>query len=190
MKTVQRIIFILGLLLSVIFFVYTLAFSTGWALGESFGDFYDQAQIANHKIYEWGLWTLIFAGGNLLFHSHTNRKFYIINLICIGVSVFFMIQTANVTLANVPPLKPLYEALNIDPMSQFVFLIVTSLNMSEYSTLVFDFGVFLAYALYFEAAILVLFSVYKVSQQTNKLSVLRQKNAIHHGGESSEEPRQ
>ena len=165
MRLIQRILFITTLIVAGVFFIYTLSFSTGWALGQWFGDFFLEAQVFNKLIFKWALWTLITAGLALLFANHNNRKYYLQNYLAVVALAVLMIQSSLIMLDHLPGLKTMYEEL---PEG---FLIITvALNYSSISTFVFDFGVVLSYILFVLSGLLLIFTIIKtvVQIKTNK----------------------
>ena len=162
-KILQKTVFIGSAIVCVLYFLYALAFSTPWALGTRYGDFFTQAQEVNHLIFQWGLWTLLFSLLGLVFQSHNNRHLHLFNYVFLGLSVAFMAHTAYLTLVNVPPLKEVY--LSLDTLSHRMVLGTNGLralfpadaqitDIVARIAVLFDLGAWLAKALYVSAGLM------------------------------------
>ncbi|MBN2505007.1 MAG: hypothetical protein JXB20_06675 [Bacilli bacterium] len=172
MKIVQRIIFILALIIAALFFLYTLSFSTGWALGEPFGDFFTEAQIVNKILFKWALWSVIVSGINLMMNTHRNRKFYVQNYLTI-VSVVVVFALSAVKLFElVPSLKVMYGEL-----SEGMLIFITTFNFSEVGTEIFDLGIVVAYALFVQIALIIGFTIFKTVTQIKRAKAKKLSNS-------------
>lgn len=169
-KIFQKTVILGSLILSALYFVYTLAFSTPWALGTRYGTFFTDAQAVNHLIFKWGFWTLVFCLLGLIFQSHKNRHFYLFNYLFLGASVYLMAKTAQITLENVPPLKEVY--LSIDTLTHRMVLNTNGLralfpadaviaDIVPKVAVIFDVATWLANALYVAAGLLILLGLLK-----------------------------
>ncbi|MDP3131035.1 MAG: hypothetical protein Q8N15_06885 [Bacillota bacterium] len=155
-KLPQTIVFVGALLCAAVYFVYTLAFSSGWALGEWLGDFFTNAQLVNHELYRWGVWLVVAASAGLITNSHKNRCFYVGNFLSAGATVALMIKCAAVTGELLPPLREQY--LLLEPM----FLNITiALNFSTVGVKIFDYGLQIADLLYVWSGVIVVFVCWK-----------------------------
>jgi hypothetical protein len=171
-KNLQKIIFIGSFAVCALYFIYTLVFSTPWATGfDRYGTFYDEIQVVNHVMFEWAFPTLVFSALGLIFHSHNNRHFFFLNYVFLGLSVYYMIRTAQFTLEIVPPFKEVYLALpsldhrlvlagngirGLYPEDAEVMDIVRDCSV------VFDIGAWLSYLMYAFSGLMVLMGLYKV----------------------------
>ncbi|MCR3905637.1 MAG: hypothetical protein NUK62_01220 [Tenericutes bacterium] len=156
MKKVQLAIHLLGLLVAVSYFVFTLGFSTNWAVGQMFGDFFLEAQIANKEMFRWALGGLVFAGLCLVFRVHLNRKFFLSNYILSGIFIIYLIGSAVTTLSHMEPLKAMYLELD-----EFMLTLITAINYGKISTQIFDIGVVLSYIMFIQAGLVAFMMVYK-----------------------------
>ncbi|MDD4184614.1 MAG: hypothetical protein WC251_02530 [Candidatus Izemoplasmatales bacterium] len=160
MRLMQKLLFITTLIIISAFFIYTLSFSTGWALGEWFGDFFTEAQVFNKLIFKWSLWTIIMAALSLLFANHTGRRYYVQNYVAVIGLVFLMIRSGLLLMDNLPGLKTMYEEL-----PEALLTLIVALNYSSVSTFVFDLGIVFAYLLFVLSGLIVAFTIIKTIVQ-------------------------
>lgn len=181
MKIMQKTVFIGTFVLACLYFIYTLSFSTGWALGGDgfLGDFFDHAQEVNQKIYQLGLILVLITGGNLIFNSHSNHNFYIPNFLFAVATVVMMIFIGVVTMQLIPSLKLEYMALSGFPEEDFGILdLLTTINLASVSTRIFDLGMILASVLFFMALLVLLVTGFQVVKQLH----LAHENKFRSGG--------
>ncbi|MDD3113799.1 MAG: hypothetical protein WCR28_00975 [Candidatus Izemoplasmatales bacterium] len=162
MKIIQKILFFASIAMALTTFIYTLSFSSGWALGKDWlGDFYLEAQTVNKLLFKWALWGVIFSIVGLIFNTHLNRNYYVTNFLFILLTIGCFVITGVEILDKVPPLKEMYLAL--DP---FWLDFISQANLSGgSSTAVFEVGIVLAYLLFAFACLLLMFSIYKLVVQ-------------------------
>jgi hypothetical protein len=173
-KIIQRIVIIGSLIVSGLFFIYTLGFSTPWAngfrYGEGEGGFFTVAQQVNHLMFPWGFWTLVCSLLGFIFQSHKTRHFYFWNYLFLGATIYCSVNAAMITLENVPPLKEVY--LNLDLLSHRIVLSGAALRplfptdmpvaeIVQKIAVIFDVGPWIAYALLTWAALLAFLAVLK-----------------------------
>ncbi len=169
MKIVQRIVFILAIVVAAVFFLYTLSFSSGWALGEPLGDFFTEAQIINQALFKWALWSVIVTGINLVMNTHQNRNFYIQNYLTI-VAVMVVFVFAGIELLQlIPPLRTMYGEL-----SEAMLFFITTFNFSEAGTEIFDLGIIIAYVLFAQVALIIIFTSIKTIMQIRRAKAKKQ----------------
>jgi hypothetical protein len=179
MKILQKIVFYSVLLTSVAYFVFTLSFSTGWALGEGLlGQFYTDAQVANKLMYEWALYSVIFAALSVIFQSQIRRRFSVFNYVFALGSVYAMIQAASITKPLCLNLQAAYLQLN-----PLFLQLVTAVNYSKNGAAIFDLGIAFTTILWLQAIVLILFLMARfafrlISAQANKpqLAEIRHEN--------------
>lgn len=176
MKIVQKVVFLSALLMSVVYFAYTLSFSTQWALGEIFGEFFVNAQLVNKTIFKLGLWTLILMAGNIIMNSHSNRRFYLLNYAFAVASAGLMVNAAIKTLSLLPPLRESYLQIN-----ELYLNIITSINYSTRGTQIFELGMILSYVMFVFAASVFSMAIYKLIAQLNraKIKKMKAKEIVH-----------
>jgi hypothetical protein len=163
LKTAQFVVFAGALALAAVFFAFTLAFSSGWALGEWLGDFFLQAQEANRVMYRWGLYLIAAAGAGLVFNTHRSRRFYAFNYLTSFLTAYLMVRAALATNALMPTLRAMYATLNP------IFLDVTiALNYSTVGVKIFDYGETIAALLYVWAALIVVLVALKTHSQLTR----------------------
>ncbi len=170
MKKIQFIIFVLALVISTLYFIFTLSFSTGWALGEAFlHDFFVEAQIANKEMFKWAVRTVIASGVLLLLNTHKNKKLFVMNFIAIAFAVFFLVYPAIITLGYMGPLKEAYKEL-----PEAFLTIIVAINYSNISTDIFDLGVIISYLMMLEAVLIVIVTGFKIVEQSNRSKARKQ----------------
>jgi hypothetical protein len=173
MKKIQFIVFVSALVISAVYFIYTLSFSTGWALGEDFfQDFYREAQVANKDMYAWSLRTLVASGIMLLLNTHKNRKFYIMNFVAVIIVVFLFIYSAIITLNYIPHIQALYLEL-----PEAFLRIIVAINYSSISTDIFDLGIFLAYIMLLQAVLMIICTILKTLEQIERDRQIKELNS-------------
>ena len=160
MRLIQKMLFIATLIVAGVFFIYTLSFSTGWAIGQWFGDFFTEAQVFNKLIFKWSLWTIIVAGLALLFANQSNRKYYLQNYLVVIALAILMVKSSLILLEYLPGLKSMYEEI-----PEGLLTITVAINYSSISTFVFDFGVVYAYLMFVLSGLIIVFTIYKTIVQ-------------------------
>lgn len=170
MKKVQFIIFVLALVVSTVYFLFTLSFSTGWALGETFlHDFFVEAQIANKEMFKWAVRTVVASGVLLLLNTHKNKKLFVMNFIAIAFAVFFLVYPAIITLGYMGSLKEVYTEL-----PEAFLTIIVAINYSNISTDIFDIGVIISYLMILEAVLIVVITGFKIFEQFSRSKARKQ----------------
>jgi hypothetical protein len=160
MQRAQKITFLTGLFVAVIYLLYTLSFSSNWAIGQGLGDFYAQAQEANKAMFQLALWALICAFLSIVLNSHINKRLFFLNyMFAVLTSVFFIIAGIK-TIGYVIPLKASY--LEVNPAR---LRIVTAINYGTISTNVFDYGIVIAIAMFLSAIALLTICALKFRQK-------------------------
>lgn len=172
MRRVQFIVFTSALIVAALYFIYTLSFSSGWALGEALGDFFDNAQKANKAMFQAALSTIVSAAFILILNSHKNKKFFFFNYIPVVLTVYFLINASIITLGYVEELKPQYEELN-----QAFLTIITAINYGEISTQIFELGIVISIIMLVEAGLMIILTVYKVIEEINRAKIKKQLEA-------------
>ena len=176
MKLLQKITYILSLLMATTNFIYTLAFSTNWARGAArLGSFYVDAQEANHLLFRLALFGVVFIGLALVFNTHKNRKFYPANYLFSILSVLMFFTIGVVTLIKIIPLRAAY--LLLDP-EQLNF--VTLLNWSTINTTIFDVGFVFSIIMIICAAFMGYMTWYKFHTHVIRANINHQDLEVNH----------
>jgi Co/Zn/Cd efflux system component len=169
MRRVQFIVFTSALIVAALYFIYTLSFSSGWALGEGLGDFFDNAQVANKAMFKAALPTIVSAAFILILNSHKNKKFFLFNYVPVILTVYFLINASIMTLGYVEDLKPQYLELN-----EAFLTIITAINYGEISTQIFDLGVTISIVMLVQAVLMIALTIYKVIEEINRAKIKKQ----------------
>lgn len=163
MKIVQKIVFYTTLLVGVSYFIFTLSFSSGWALGEEwFEGFYQEAQIANKLMYQWALYAVVFAFLSIVFQSHSLRRYSIFNYLFAAGTIYTMVQAAIIT-------SPLCHELqaSFDQLNPIFVTIITAVNLSSNPDSVFEIGHLFSSILWIQSIILFVFLVLRFMVRLN-----------------------
>ena len=175
MRLFQKITFISGLIVGIIYFIYTLSFSSNWAVGRTLGQFYHDAQVANKAMFDVALWALVFAFISILLNSHKNRKFFALNYVFSTLTVIWFVYAGIITIGYVIPLKESF--LNLD---QNRLNLITNINYGNPTTTIFDLGIVVSIVLFLSAVTIIIMTSLKVRQQ-----LMRAKAKRYHGMEES-----
>lgn len=159
MKKVQKIVLLSGLMVAAIYLIFTLSFSTNWAVGELLGDFFLEAQVANKAMFTSSIRIVVIAALMLIFGSHTNRRFFVSNYVLTLGLAAYMIFASIQTIQFMPPLKTAYLAL--DP---FMLELITAINYGKISTQIFDIGIIISVLMIIQS-LLMCFVVFNKFQQ-------------------------
>jgi hypothetical protein len=172
MRIVQKILIFASIAMAITYFIYTLSFSSGWALGSQWlGDFYPAAQTVNKLLFKWALWGVIFSAVGIVFNTHSNRNYFVPNFLFIFLNVGCFIKSGLDLLREIPVVKDMYLAL--DP---FWLDFITQANLSGApSTRIFDLGITLAYLLFAFSGVLIIFSMYKFVSQLIRAKAKKQR---------------
>jgi hypothetical protein len=161
MRLAQRIVFYLALAVGASYFIYALAFASNWALGEGLlGNFYVEVQAANHLIFEWALYSVVFAALSVVFQSPTKRRFTVFHYAFAILTIFAMIQAAMITTPLCQNLEAQYAQLN--PM---LLQMLFAINFTKNPDLVFTAGYWFSTILYVQAALLAIFLVVRFAMR-------------------------
>lgn len=168
MKKIQKIIYLLGLFVALTFFIFTLGFSTNWAVGQMLGDFFIKAQIANKDMFRWALGGLVLAGLCLVFRVHINTKFFLSNYILSGLFVYYLVGSAFTTLKYMEPLKAMYLELD-----EFWLTLIVAINYGKISTDIFDLGIMLSYLMFIQAGLIIFMMIFKLAKRLKRAKAKR-----------------
>ncbi|MBE0701441.1 MAG: hypothetical protein IH571_07120 [Acholeplasmataceae bacterium] len=159
MKKLQLLTYICALIVAGVYFLFTLSFSSGWAIGQMFGEFYTEAQIANRAMFDVAKWAIIFAFLGIVFQSHKNRNFFLSNYVLSAASVATMIISGLTTLKYMEPLKIMYLDINEEILD-----LISQVNYSNIGTHMFELGTYLSFLLFVQAAWVLVFTILKFRQ--------------------------
>lgn len=166
MKKLQKIVFIGMLILSAMYFVFTLGISTNVALGSSrVADLYEHSQIVNKQLFPLGVWMVVLAGLSYILGNHKNVNFFIPNFITAISSAILSISVSVLTIIKVLPLKEEF-ILTMDPTTDNIKILI-ALNYAKVNTFIYDAGIFVSVALIICSIFSIYFIVKKYQQKVN-----------------------
>jgi hypothetical protein len=172
MKKVQIGIYLLALVVSVVYLIFVLGFSTNYAVGEGYlGQFYIDAQKANKHMYELAIWLVVLVGVSFLLNTYKNKRFYVSHYVISVAIIAMFVITGITTLGYMGPLKEAY--LQVD---EFMLFVLTVINGGEISTENFEQGVILSYVLLFQGFLVLLITGYKVSTDIARVKAKKSRN--------------
>jgi len=160
MKIFQKIVFITALILSGLFLIYTLVYSTNWALWNGwFDDFFDAAQVANKALFKLAIYSVVLSGFGLMFGNHNGRKFYFYNnIVSVLFALLFIFAGVKTILFNLE-LKPMF--LDIVQNNQAFLQILLAANYGSTSPRIFDVGLIMSGFMFIEAILVLYVTYYK-----------------------------
>lgn len=163
MKGIQKTVFLSGVVVALIYFIYVLSFSTGWALGEPLGDFFLNAQIVNKLLFKWAIYTIAFGLLLIVFQTHVNRNIYIPNYILIVLFCGSLFGSAIKTIELLPSLKAQYLELD-----EVYLTLITAINDTSISTKIFDYGIIISVIMIIWAFLILSFTIFKTVLQIKR----------------------
>ncbi len=176
MKITQRLTYFLSLLIAIINFLYTLAFSSNWAQGAArLGDFFIHAQEVNHLIFRLALVGVVLIGLALVFNTHKNRKFYPSNYIFSSFSAIMFTIISIITLLKVIPLKAEYMSLDSEQL-----LFVTTVNYSTPSVAIFHWGIGISIVMLIASAMIILITGIKFNRHVLRANRQEKRLEVNH----------
>lgn len=108
----QQILFGFIIFVSIVALVYSAGFSTGWAVGDSFGKIHpigklvgQEANSINIVMFTFTLITIIFAVIALMFGSHNRKKYYWTNFASVGILALLIALTTGYMAVTLPGLE-------------------------------------------------------------------------------------
>jgi hypothetical protein len=172
MKKVQIGIYILALIVSIAYLIFTLGFSTNYAVGEGYlGQFYIDAQKANKHMYELAIWLVILVGVSFLLNTYKNRRFYISHYAISLAIIVLMVISGVTTISYMGPLKEAYQ--QVDELMLFVLTII---NGGEISVKNFEQGMIISYVLFVQAFLVLVITGFKVSNDIVRVKAKKSHN--------------
>jgi hypothetical protein len=164
----QVLVYALLILSSSIYFVYTLGYSSNWAMvvSETRGtNFYNASQQANRLMNQLGFISLIIALLTLAFSSMSRKKFYMSNIVLSILSIIMLIVNAALTLYYNSVLRILYERITEAEVPAYLYI---THGAGEKSYQVFDLGYYVTGFMIVTALFLGVFLIKKLRAQKER----------------------
>jgi hypothetical protein len=173
MKKVQMGIFILAMITSIAYLIFTLGFSTNYAIMQGYlGQFYIDAQEANKQIFDLGLWIVVLVGICFLLNTHKNKRFFISNYIFSIAAALLMIVTGIITYQHMVSLKADFDAID----KTLLNILLPVINGGEVTTENLDQGMFLSFVLFFQSLAILFITGYKVKKDIARVKAKKSIN--------------
>jgi len=169
----QLLVYALLILSTSVYFVYTLGYSSNWAMVVSQtrgANFYNASQQANRLMNELGFISLIIALLTLAFSSMSRKKFYISNIILSILSVIMLIVNAALTLYYNSVLRILYERITEVEVPAYLYI---THGAGEKSYKIFDLGNYVTGFMIITALLLGIFLIKKLRAQKERGILLK-----------------
>jgi hypothetical protein len=168
----QILVYTLLLIVSALYFIYTLGYSSNWALvvsdtrGQSF---HRASQTANRLMFDLGFITILIVLFALGFSSMSRKKFYLSNIVLSILSSVLLIVSALLTLYYNSVLRRMYERITEEEVPSFLYSVH---GAGEKSYQVFDTGNVLAVFMFLTAILVLLFLVKKIRVQKERAKLI------------------
>lgn len=121
----QRILNTLVLLITALYFVYTLGYATNWAgvVTESRGaNFFRASQQANRLMVDLGFITVIIVLLNMAFGSFKRVKYYLSNFLLSILTIIMMVVQSAITLYYNRVLERMYQRLTEEEIPPYLYI--------------------------------------------------------------------
>lgn len=167
-KNRQPLIYGFLLINAIIYFAYTLGYTTNWALVISEtrgGRFYYASQMANRMMAQIGFILVLVVLINMSFGSLKRKKFYLSNIVLSILSSILMIVSACLTLYYNSVLRPMYEAISEEEVPAYLY---KTHGAGEKSYKVFEIGNILSIFMFLSAILVFIFVFYKLKAQKER----------------------
>ena len=178
-KNRQALTYVFVLIVSVSYFVYTLGYSTNWAMVISEtrgGSFYRASQSANRLMGELGFITVLIVLLTLSFGSIKRKKFYISNIVLSILTSILLIVSALITLYYNSVLNRMYARITEEEVPAYLYVVH---GAGEKSFQVFKIGNILSVFMVIAAVMLVLFLVQKLRAQKERARLIEKMVITH-----------
>jgi len=164
----QKLVFTLLLVIASLYFVYTLGYTTNWALviSETRGArFYRASQAANRMMTNIGFITLVVVLFTMGFGSMKRKKFYVSNIVLSVLSSILLIVSAAMTLYYNSVLRVMYQNVSEDEVPAYLY---EAHGAGAKSYQIFDLGNLLSIVMIVTAVLTVWFVIQKVKAQKER----------------------
>lgn len=166
MKKLQKVVFIGMLILSTMYFVFTLGISTNVALGSTrVAELYAHSQTVNKQLFPYAVWLVVLSGLSYILGNHKNVNFFIPNFVTAILSSVLSISVSILTVIKIIPLRTEFIQ-TMDPSTDNIKILI-ALNYAKVNTFIYDAGIFVSVALIVCSSFSIYFIVKKYQQKVN-----------------------
>jgi hypothetical protein len=173
-KRKQMLIYSFLLIVAILYFVYTLGYSSNWAIivNESRGaNFFRASQSANRVMFDIAFFLLVFTLLALAFGSMKRKHFYLSNIVLSIISSVLMLVASIITLYYNSVLSRMYARITEEEIPAFLYSIH---GAKEKSFLVFELGNILSIVMILISLLLVWFLVFKLRMQKERKQIIKE----------------
>lgn len=164
----QILIYVLLLVISSLYFIYTLGYSSNWALvvSDTRGQrFFRASQTANRLLFDLGFFLILTVLFTLGVSSISRKKFYLSNIILSISSSLLLIVNAALTLYYNSVLRVMYARITEEEVPSYLYVVH---GAKEKSYQVFDIGNVLAVIMIITSVLVLVFLVRKIKAQKER----------------------
>lgn len=166
-RNIQMIAYVILILTTVGFFVYTLGYSSNWAMIVSSTratQFFNASQQANRLLAQLGFISIVIVVLGLFFGSAKRKTYYLSNIALSIFSSILLIVSAILTLYYNRILEPMYRGISELEVPQYLY----DIRRIEKSYSIFEFGNIYAYVMILVGALFIVFLILKLSAQRDR----------------------
>ncbi|MDO9630087.1 MAG: hypothetical protein Q7I99_09335 [Acholeplasmataceae bacterium] len=168
----QVLVYVSLLIVASLYFVYTLGYSSNWALvvSDTRGQrFYRASQTANRLLFDLGFFLIVVVLFTLGVSSMSRKKFYLSNIVLSISSSILLIVSAALTLYYNSVLRGMYERITEEEVPAYLY-VVHGAGAKSYQ--VFDTGNILAVFMFITAVLVLLFLFRKIRAQKERAKLI------------------
>ncbi|HOI84539.1 MAG TPA: hypothetical protein PLP48_00555 [Acholeplasmataceae bacterium] len=170
----QPILNSLVLLITALYFVYTLGYATNWAgvVTESRGaNFFRASQQANRLMVDLGFITIILVLLNMAFGSFKRAKYYLSNFLLSILTIIMMVVQSAITIYYNGVLERMYQRLTEEEIPPYLYI---THGAGEKSYAVFEQGNILAVIMIIVALLFAGFIIQKKVMQVERTKLIKE----------------
>jgi len=168
----QILVYALLMITASIYFIYTLGYSSNWAMvvSETRGTyFYRASQQANRLMNELGFILLIISLLTLGFSSMSRKKFYTSNIVLSILSIVMLIVNATLTFYYNMVLRVMYERITEIEVPAYLYI---THGAGEKSYAIFDLGYYIVGLMILSALLLGIILIRKLKTQRERAKLI------------------
>jgi len=172
LKNKQVLVFVFLLVVASLYFVYTLGYSTNWALivSESRGArFYRASQSANRLMSQLGFILVVVVLFNMGFGSMSRKKYYLSNIVLSILSSILILVSSVITLYYNSVLRPMYANISEEEVPAFLY---TVHGAGQKSYQIFELGNILSVFMILSGLCVIGFLIYQLKAQNERAKLI------------------
>ncbi|MCF7930310.1 MAG: hypothetical protein K9L02_02245 [Acholeplasmataceae bacterium] len=172
-KNVQMIAYVILLLTTVGFFIYTLGYSSNWALIVSStraANYFNASQQANRLLAQLGFISIVIVVLGLFFGSAKRTTYYLSNIVLSILSSILLLVSAFMTLYYNKVLEVMYRNISELEVPSYLY----DIRRIKKSYMIFEFGNVYAYVMIVVGILFGVFLIFKlIAQRDRKVQLQR-----------------